>query len=421
MSNGTNNDPSNFGNVTIDELHLVEKLNDEDYFPISQDETTVRVELGKVKDYIGDHAISEANKYTNKRFKEITQPEPPTSTSEYDTFMPWRPEPLPNTNLNFVRAPGFYRVIVNIINGPVTVGNNSNGAATLLVMPVNDSRIVQTYYHNDGRIWNRTLQGTFWSAWQQLATMAALNREIEKMNRRKVFMHNGRFIAPCDVSVIFITAAGGGGGGARNGGGGGGGACIYKEIYEAPTEEEIEIIIGIGGAGGGPGNNWNGRNGTETRISGFVTLIGGTGGQSGSSGTSGQSGGGGGGGGRTPGSGGGVGVGSGGSGGIGGGGGGGGGHNGGNGISGGVGGPGGTGNPASGALGGGGGGGGRIGDGGSGGAWGGGGGGSCGVGGNGANGNNTHGGWGRFGGGGGGGSGNLNGGHGGRGIVIIEW
>ena len=176
--------------MATDELHVDE---------------TFKVTLGEVKDYIGGHAIEVANAHTNTQFARVVSVTEPTSISRDNTFMPWSPEALPDTDLNKVINPGFYRVAEDITNSPVAVGNDTDGAATLLVMPVNDTRVVQVYYHNDGRIWNRALQGTNWSAWQQLATEAQV---ATRVNRNGDTMTDRLFVRSASVGIGTAGGAG---------------------------------------------------------------------------------------------------------------------------------------------------------------------------------------------------------------------
>ena len=89
----------------------------------------------------------------------------PTSISEYDTYMPWLPT-LPTTDLNQITNPGFYRITVAVDPGPpgLTIWNDGGGSATLQVMPVSETNVIQIMYHNNGQIWRRTRRNSTWDA-----------------------------------------------------------------------------------------------------------------------------------------------------------------------------------------------------------------------------------------------------------------
>lgn len=102
--------------------------------------------------------------------------------------------------------------------------------------------------------------------------------------------------APCKYIMITACSGGGSGGGSGastsepGGGGGGGGAAIIGEIYEVTKTGLIDVTIGSGGSPAG--YQENGRNGGNTVIGNYVTLLGGQGGKSGSNGgTGGEAGG----------------------------------------------------------------------------------------------------------------------------------
>ena len=81
------------------------------------------------------------------------------------------PAALPSTDLNDLRAPGFYQLNVATTNGLVATGTLTS-AATLLVMPTANSRISQVLFHNNDRVFFRTLQNTAWTAWREIPFLA---------------------------------------------------------------------------------------------------------------------------------------------------------------------------------------------------------------------------------------------------------
>ena len=89
----------------------------------------------------------------------------PASTSAANDFvMPYHMGLLPSTDLNEIRNPGFYRINVATTNSPVTTGTNAN-SAVLQVMAASGTRLSQMLFHNNGRVFTRTLQNTTWSPW----------------------------------------------------------------------------------------------------------------------------------------------------------------------------------------------------------------------------------------------------------------
>jgi|GEM_PF-6707674 len=111
---------------------------------------------------------------------------------------------------------------------------------------------------------------------------------------RQVFLADGTFIVPPDVTKLIISACGGGGGGGAGaggttanfggaGGGGGGAAAVIATEYTVLPNSLLTISIGSAGAGGttnGSAGNAGG-NGGNTVISGLITLAGGRGGNPG--------------------------------------------------------------------------------------------------------------------------------------------
>ena len=94
----------------------------------------------------------------------------PTSSSTAATqVMPWVMT-LPNTNLNDIRAPGFYSIRVATTNSPVTTSTSNADFANLIVQSGSNTRISQTFYHNNGQIWYRVLQNTTRTTWTRLTT-----------------------------------------------------------------------------------------------------------------------------------------------------------------------------------------------------------------------------------------------------------
>jgi len=91
----------------------------------------------------------------------------PTSTSNISTYMPWLSGALPNTNLDEVRRPGFYRITVAVTNAPdgLPIWNANAESATLQVMPVSDTSLIQVLYHNNRQVWQRAKQSSHWTEW----------------------------------------------------------------------------------------------------------------------------------------------------------------------------------------------------------------------------------------------------------------
>lgn len=87
------------------------------------------------------------------------------------------------------------------------------------------------------------------------------------------------FIAPANVTKIFVTlvgAGGGGGGGFSNpqGGGGGGGATLLRHPYTVIPGNSYTVVVGAKGIGGTPGGN--GTSGTSSSFDGVLIANGGT-------------------------------------------------------------------------------------------------------------------------------------------------
>jgi len=94
----------------------------------------------------------------------------PTSTSNANSYMPWSPGALPNPDLNNVRNPGFYRLVVDgIANRPpgLPTFNTGDNSATLQVMSTSNTRLMQVLYHNNGQIWRRVLRDDTWNVWER--------------------------------------------------------------------------------------------------------------------------------------------------------------------------------------------------------------------------------------------------------------
>lgn len=103
----------------------------------------------------------------------------------------------------------------------------------------------------------------------------------------QLFTASGSFVAPTNVTEVFLTgvAGGGGGGGADstiNGGGGGSGSSIMRYRVTVTPGSTYTVTIGAAGAGG-PGQG-NGTAGGDTIFQGLLTLGGGGGGAAGQGG-----------------------------------------------------------------------------------------------------------------------------------------
>lgn len=107
--------------------------------------------------------------------------------------------------------------------------------------------------------------------------------------RKKLFLKDGIFIVPDDVSTIYINAsAGGGGGGSAGqgdnvtmGGGGGAGSAIYFQAFQVTPGDTLKISVGVAGLGGEFPKNItkDGKDGTaggNTIIGNLITLNGGS-------------------------------------------------------------------------------------------------------------------------------------------------
>lgn len=114
--------------------------------------------------------------------------------------------------------------------------------------------------------------------------------------RKRVFIQNGTFTVPDNVTTIYISAVGGGGGGGAlpdvsgsaptAGGGGGSGAAIFFKPFTVEPGAGISIVVGEAGKGGMSVYKLNdpksdGTAGTATIIGNLITLNGGQGGKSG--------------------------------------------------------------------------------------------------------------------------------------------
>ena len=77
---------------------------------------------------------------------------------------------LPNTNLNNIRAPGFYYIRVATTNALVTTSSTNGNEGNPIVQSGVNTRLLQTFYHNNAQIWYRVLQNTTWTTWTRLTT-----------------------------------------------------------------------------------------------------------------------------------------------------------------------------------------------------------------------------------------------------------
>lgn len=110
---------------------------------------------------------------------------------------------------------------------------------------------------------------------------------------KEIFVENGTFTVPDDITTIYVTAiAGGGGGCSMYGHGGGSGYSVYKKKITVTPKKNIAITVGKGGAGCNKEYTsftayasinqvdiatFNGADGTNTIVGSYLTLNGGTG------------------------------------------------------------------------------------------------------------------------------------------------
>ena len=130
-------------------------------------------------------------------------------------------------------------------------------------------------------------------------TILSDNGVLKWSKNMVVFVHDGTFIVPPDVTTVFVSACGGGGGGGggvyyydpdsgypwTRGGTGGEGGCVIRKPVEVTPGEEIAVTIGAGGSGGrwgwGPPSSGaeNGSAGGVTSFRSYVSVGGGGGGK----------------------------------------------------------------------------------------------------------------------------------------------